>query len=100
MAEGNIAGRIVTIIHCQFTGEPLLQIWQDLKSHQPSDGRRHQFRDDERDQHAHVLRKKTNGDESIADLDPRRSITVRATRRDGWQKCRFTHGGEDALISA
>lgn len=49
MAEGDIAGLIVTIIHCQFTGEPLLQIWQDLKSHQPSNGRRHQFRDDERD---------------------------------------------------
>lgn len=57
VAEGDIAGRIVTIIHCQFTGEPLLQIWQDLESHQPTDGRRHQFRDDERDQHAHVLRK-------------------------------------------
>lgn len=54
VAEGDIAGRIVTIFHRQFAGEPLFQIWQDLESHQPADGRRHQFRDDERDQHAHV----------------------------------------------
>lgn len=57
LAEGNIAGRIVTVIHRQFTREPFLQIRKDLESHQPADCGRRQFGDDERDQHAHVLRK-------------------------------------------
>lgn len=56
VAERNIAGQIVTVIHRQFIREPLLQIRQDLESHQPSDRGCHEFRDDERDQHAHVLR--------------------------------------------
>lgn len=70
LAEGDIAGWIVTIVHLQFAGEPLLQIRQDLESHQPTDGRRHQFRHDQRDQHAHVLRKKQTAIKATPTLTP------------------------------
>jgi len=55
VTEGDVAGRIVAVIRFQFTGKPFLEIRQDLESHQAPDCRRYQFRDDERDQHAHVL---------------------------------------------
>lgn len=79
MAEGDIARRIVTIIHRQFVGEPLLEIRQDLASYHPAEPHRHHFRDDEGEHHAHILRrtKETNGDKGIVDLDPRQPITVR-----------------------